>query len=82
MNIKIISSVKGVTQYDVDHVLTVGQPYVHPIYQVGKNIDVTISGIGAAGALDHDMNIIEADVTYRTLTQLRGQLTSYYYNRI
>ncbi|MBT2737381.1 S8 family serine peptidase [Bacillus sp. ISL-7] len=44
--------------------LTVGDPYVHPIYQIGENTDVTISGIGANGALDHDMNILEADVTY------------------
>lgn len=53
---------KGVDLNNV--VLTVSQPYVHPVYQVGENLDVTISGIGAAGALDHDMNIIEADVTY------------------
>ena len=49
---------------DPTKVLTVGEPYVHPIYQRGKNTDVTISGIDANGALDHDMNIIEADVTY------------------
>ncbi len=63
---------KGVSQYDVDHALTIGQPYVHPIYQVGKNIDVTISGIGAAGALDHDMKIIEADVTYENPDPITG----------
>lgn len=51
-------------EIDPTKVLTVGEPYKHPIYQIGKNIDVTISGIGSEGALDHDMNIIEADVTY------------------
>jgi uncharacterized repeat protein (TIGR02543 family) len=53
-------------------VLTVGQPYVHPVYQTGENIDVTISGIGANGALDQDMNIIEADVTYSNSDPIVG----------
>lgn len=63
---------KGMSQNDVDHALTVGQPYVHPVYQVGKNTDVTISGISAAAALDHDMNIIEADVTYVSPDPIKG----------
>ncbi|TDL74704.1 DUF1533 domain-containing protein [Rhodococcus qingshengii] len=61
---------KGINLDDV--ALTVSEPYVHPVYQVGKNIDVTISGIGAAGALDHDMNIIEADVTYENPDPITG----------
>ncbi|WP_158095137.1 InlB B-repeat-containing protein [Gottfriedia luciferensis] len=61
---------KGV---DPSKVLTVGQPYTHPIYQVGKTTDVTISNIGSAGALDHDMPIIEADVTYTSTDPITGQ---------
>jgi uncharacterized repeat protein (TIGR02543 family) len=57
---------------DPTTVLTVGQPYTHPVYQIGKNTDVTISGIGENGALDHDMNIIEADVTYTNLDPIVG----------
>jgi len=49
---------------DPTTVLTVGEPYQHDTYTKGKNIDITISGIGTNGALDHDMSIIEADVTY------------------
>ncbi|WHX98509.1 S8 family serine peptidase [Neobacillus sp. DY30] len=60
---------KGV---DPNTVLTVGEPYTHPVYQVGKNVDITISGIGANGALDHDMNIIEADVTYSNPDPITG----------
>ncbi|WP_158248212.1 hypothetical protein, partial [Pseudomonas sp. FW305-BF6] len=52
---------KGV---DPTTVLTVSEPYKHQTYQIGKNIDITISGIDTNGALDHDMSIIEADVTY------------------
>ncbi|MEH6936749.1 InlB B-repeat-containing protein [Bacillus sp. JJ664] len=52
---------KGV---DPSTVLTVSEPYKHQTYQIGKNIDITISGIDTNGALDHDMSIIEADVTY------------------
>ncbi|MFP5106283.1 S8 family serine peptidase [Neobacillus sp. C211] len=63
---------KGMSQSEVDHALTIGQPYVHPVYQVGENTDVTISGISAAAALDHDMNIIEADVTYSNPDPITG----------
>ncbi|MDM5331620.1 S8 family serine peptidase [Neobacillus sp. CF12] len=49
---------KGITP-----TLTVSQPY-NDSSEGGQSTDITISGIGAAGALDHDMNIIEADVTY------------------
>jgi uncharacterized repeat protein (TIGR02543 family) len=61
---------KGINLSDV--VLTVSDPYVHPVYQSGKSIDVTIKGIDAAGALDHDMDIIEADVTYTSLDPITG----------
>ncbi len=57
---------------DPTKVLTVGQPYVHPMYQVGKTTDVTLSNIGAAGALDHDMQILEADVTYSSPDPITG----------
>ncbi|PEJ60843.1 hypothetical protein CN692_01780 [Bacillus sp. AFS002410] len=58
---------------DPTKVLTIGQPYVHPIYGIGKTTDVTISNIGAAGALDHDMPILEADVTYNSPDPITGQ---------
>ncbi|MBP0726487.1 InlB B-repeat-containing protein [Bacillus sp. RG28] len=57
---------------DPTKVLSVSQPYVHPIYQKGKTTDVTISNIGPAGALDHDMPIIEADVTYNSPDPITG----------
>ncbi|PEJ56339.1 hypothetical protein CN692_18580, partial [Bacillus sp. AFS002410] len=57
---------------DPTKVLTVGQPYVHPYYGVGLTTDVTLSNIGAAGALDHDMPIIEADVTYSSPDPITG----------
>ncbi|PEQ96127.1 hypothetical protein CN481_02005 [Bacillus sp. AFS006103] len=57
---------------DPTAVLTVGQPYKHPVYTKGENTDITISGIGANGALDHDMNIIEADVTYNNPDPIVG----------
>ena len=57
---------------DPNSVLTVGEPYKHPTYQIGENTDITISGIGANGALDHDMNIIEADVTYTNIDPIVG----------
>ncbi|WP_223593321.1 S8 family serine peptidase [Neobacillus bataviensis] len=49
---------KGITP-----TLTVSAPYLSPEIS-GNNIDITISGIDAAGALDHDINILEADVTF------------------
>ncbi|MGG0175934.1 S8 family serine peptidase [Gottfriedia acidiceleris] len=55
-----------------DNVLTIGQPYTHPYYQIGKSTDVTISGIEAKGALEQDMNIIEADVTYQSEDPIVG----------
>ncbi|KQL36350.1 hypothetical protein AN960_17205 [Bacillus sp. FJAT-25509] len=58
---------------DPTKVLTVGQPYKHPTYGVGLTTDVTISNIGSAGALDHDMPIIEADVTYNSPDPVTGQ---------
>ncbi|WP_342542783.1 S8 family serine peptidase [Paenisporosarcina sp. FSL H8-0542] len=57
---------------DPTKVLTVGEPYAHPVYQIGKNIDVTISGIGPDGALDHDLNIFEADVTFTSEDPIVG----------
>ncbi|WP_129689904.1 InlB B-repeat-containing protein [Gottfriedia acidiceleris] len=57
---------------DPTKVLTVGEPYTDPVWQSGKNTDITISGIGANGALDHDMNIIEADVTYDNPDPITG----------
>ncbi|WP_088042556.1 Ig-like domain-containing protein [Bacillus sp. EAC] len=61
---------KGMSQDAVDHALTVGQPYKHPVYQVGQNTDVTISG--NVPVLDHDMNIIEADVTFSSPDPIVG----------
>ncbi|PGL69877.1 InlB B-repeat-containing protein [Bacillus sp. AFS055030] len=58
---------------DPTKVLTVGEPYVHPIYQKGKTTDVTLSNIASEGALDHDMPIIEADVTYNNPDPITGQ---------
>ncbi|MFF2876518.1 InlB B-repeat-containing protein [Gottfriedia sp. NPDC057991] len=58
---------------DPTKVLTVGQPYKHPVYGIGLTTDVTISNIGPAGALDHDMPIIEADVTYKSPDPITGQ---------
>ncbi|WP_223593320.1 S8 family serine peptidase [Neobacillus bataviensis] len=57
---------------DPTSVLTVGEPYKHAVYGIGLNTDVTISGIGANGALDHDMNILEADVTYTSIEPIVG----------
>lgn len=57
---------------DPTNVLSVSQPYVHPINSNGKTTDVTISNIGPAGALDHDMPIIEADVTYNNPDPITG----------
>lgn len=57
---------------DPTNVLTIGQPYTHPVYQIGENTDVIIS-VGAAGALDNDMNIFEADVTYTNIDPIVGQ---------
>jgi uncharacterized repeat protein (TIGR02543 family) len=57
---------------DTTSVLTVGEPYKHAVYGIGLNTDVTISGIGADGALDHDMNILEADVTYTSTDPVTG----------
>ncbi|KON90069.1 hypothetical protein AF332_26860 [Sporosarcina globispora] len=59
---------------DPSTVLTVGEPYKHPVYGIGKNTEVTISGIESNGALDHDMNIIEADVTYTNIDPVVGPL--------
>ncbi|MEH7504792.1 S8 family serine peptidase [Neobacillus drentensis] len=61
---------KGMSQDAVDHALTVGQPYKHPVYQIGQNTDVTISG--NVPVLDHDMNIIEADVTFSNPDPITG----------
>lgn len=48
---------------EITPTLTVSAPYTNT--QLGsKSIDITVSGIDAAGALDKDMNIVEADVTY------------------
>ncbi|MFB7139777.1 InlB B-repeat-containing protein [Gottfriedia sp. NPDC056225] len=58
---------------DPTKVLTVGQPYKHPTYGIGLTTDLTISNIGPAGALDHDMPIIEADVTYNSPDPITGQ---------
>ncbi|XRG79425.1 InlB B-repeat-containing protein [Rossellomorea sp. GAMAL-10_SWC] len=58
---------------DPTNVLTVSQPYKHPVYGVGLTTDVTISNIGPAGALDHDMPILEADVTYNSPDPITGQ---------
>lgn len=58
---------------DPTKVLSVGQPYDHPIYQKGKTTDATLSNIGPEGALDHDMPIIEADVTYNNPDPITGQ---------
>ncbi|PFM79291.1 hypothetical protein COJ46_13435 [Bacillus sp. AFS077874] len=58
---------------DPTTVLTVGQPYTHQNYQIGKTTDITISNIGSAGALDHDMPIIEADVTYTNPEPVVGE---------
>ncbi|MFF3021304.1 InlB B-repeat-containing protein [Gottfriedia sp. NPDC057948] len=58
---------------DPTKVLTVSQPYKHPTYGIGLTTDVTISNIGPAGALDHDMPIIEADVTYNSPDPITGQ---------
>jgi len=57
---------------DPTKVLTVSQPYKHPTYGIGETTDVTISNIGPAGALDHDMPIIEADVTYNDPDPITG----------
>ncbi len=57
---------------DPTKVLTVSQPYKHPVYGIGETTDVTISNIGLAGALDHDMPIIEADVTYNDPDPVTG----------
>ena len=48
---------------DPTKVLTVGEPYKDNNIG-GNSTDITISGIDEAGALDKDMNILEADVTY------------------
>ncbi|MES9683446.1 InlB B-repeat-containing protein, partial [Gottfriedia acidiceleris] len=58
---------------DPTKVLTVGQPYKHQFYQIGNTTDVTISNIGPAGSLDHDMPILEADVTYISPDPITGQ---------
>jgi uncharacterized repeat protein (TIGR02543 family) len=52
---------KGITP-----TLTVSDPYESTeVFGItGKFTDITISGIDAAGALDKDMNILEADVTF------------------
>ncbi|WP_369700076.1 S8 family serine peptidase, partial [Bacillus sp. AFS041924] len=63
-------SSKGI---DPTKVLSVGEPYVHPIYSKGKTTDVTLSNISPAGALDHDMPILEADVTYNNPDPITGQ---------
>ncbi|MFF2447966.1 S8 family serine peptidase [Neobacillus sp. NPDC058068] len=56
---------------DPSTVLTVGQPY--PDNNIGgKSTDITISGIDAAGALNKDMNILEADVTYSNADPIVG----------
>jgi uncharacterized repeat protein (TIGR02543 family) len=57
---------KGITP-----TLTVSEPYQSPEIS-GDNIDITISGIDAAGALDQDMNILEADVSYTNPEPLIG----------
>lgn len=49
---------------DPTNVLTVGQPYEDHNYG-GHSTDITIAGIPVAGALERDMNILEADVTYQ-----------------
>ncbi|SDP13830.1 Listeria/Bacterioides repeat-containing protein [Paenibacillus sp. yr247] len=54
-------------------VLTVGQPYVDT-HNGGKSTDIAISGITAAGALDQNMNILEADVTYTSPDPISGPL--------
>ncbi|TYS67182.1 S8 family serine peptidase [Sutcliffiella horikoshii] len=56
---------KGITA-----TLTVSDPYKDRFSSY--SIDITISGIDAAGALDQDMNIIEADVTYTNPEALTG----------
>ncbi|XRG78623.1 InlB B-repeat-containing protein [Rossellomorea sp. GAMAL-10_SWC] len=49
---------KGITP-----TLTVGQPYIDD-YTGRESTDITISGISNTGALDQDMKILEADLTY------------------
>ncbi|NWQ43506.1 S8 family serine peptidase [Bacillus sp. EB106-08-02-XG196] len=57
---------------DPSTVLTVSEPYKHDTWKIGENTDITISGIGTNGALDHDMNILEADVTYTSIDPVVG----------
>lgn len=57
---------------DPSKVLTVQQHVVDQGTYTENSADITISGIGAAGALDKDMNILEADVTYTSSDPIVG----------
>ncbi|NLP51079.1 S8 family serine peptidase [Bacillus sp. RO1] len=58
---------KGITP-----TITVSDPYLDLSIGSSNNIDITISGIDAAGALNQDMNIIEVDVTNTNPEALTG----------